>query len=152
MARRRSLTGRPLLVATIGVALTAASCNGPSAAVPPPGNLMPPPMIQAGELCVEVVPADAVITVDGKVVQPGCVTLPPDYESRPVAVHVSARGYVDQDQNVPLADKMSLKVTLEAGGVPELPPMGNLMPPPAPPPPPVGNLIAPPPIDPPKPK
>ena len=112
---------------------------------------MAPPMIQAGELCVDTVPADAVVTVDGVVVDPRCTTLGPDYDSRPVAVHVSAPGYVAQDQSVPLADKMTLTVTLEPAGVPVLPPTGNLMPPPPPPTPPVGNLIAPPPID-PKPK
>lgn len=148
MARRRSLTGRPLLVATVGVVMTAAGCNG-AVAVPPPGNLMPPPMIQAGELCVDTVPEDALVTVDGVAVEPRCTTLGPDYEGRPVAVHVSAPGFVAKDETVPLGAKMAITVTL-APDAPLPPPVGNLMPPP--PPPPVGNLIAPPPIDPPKPK
>ena len=148
MARRRTLTGRPLLVATVGVMMTAAGCKEPEVAYPPPGNLMPPPMVQGGELCVDTVPADAVVTVDGVVVDPRCTTIEPGVMSRPIAVHVSAPGYDAQDQSVPLEPKMAITVTLAPEGPPLPPPVGNLMPPP----PPVGNLMAPPPIDPPKPK
>jgi len=56
--RRRRLSGRPLLVATsAGVALTITSCADSTS-----GNLVAPPQVQ---LCVEVVPDEATVSVDG---------------------------------------------------------------------------------------
>jgi hypothetical protein len=148
MARRRTLTGRPLLVTAAGVAMTV-GCKDPEV-IQPPGNLMAPPRI-TGEVCVETVPADATITVNGTALLPPqhCAPVAENYEGSAVAVHVEAPGYVPQDQTVYLAPKMTLSVTL-APDAPVIAPPGNLMPPPELPPQPVGNLIAPPPIDPPK--
>ena len=133
MAHRRRLTGQPLLVATGAAGLAVSvGCGGHE---PPTGNLMPPPTVQ-GEICVDRVPAEAVVTVDGAVVDPHCATID-RYEGQVLTVHVSARGFIPQDQHVTMAEKMALQVVLDAAPFPE-------------PPYPVGNLVEPPPMDRPK--
>jgi hypothetical protein len=112
--------------------------------IQPPGNLMAPPTI-AGEVCVDTVPADAVVMVNDREVEPRCTTVD-GYEGQEVKIDVSAPGYATSDQTVPLALKTELTVTLTPAEPPF--PVGNLVVPP-----PVGNLMPPPPQpDPPKPQ
>jgi hypothetical protein len=151
LARRRPLTGHPLLVAAGGFALTV-GCTRAEPKIEPPGNLMPPPTI-SGELCVDTVPEAAVVTVNGAVVEPRCAPVS-GYEGDQVTVNVTAPGYTPKDQQVTLQPKMEIKVSLDVAAPP---PIGNLVPPPhvgdpvpqpMPPPPPIGNLVAPPPLPP----
>jgi hypothetical protein len=140
VARRRPLNGRPLLVASAGIAMTI-GCRTPEPPMEPPGNLMAPPMVD-GELCIDVVPAGAKITVDGVAVTTPCV---PEhgYQGQTYAVHAEAPNFLPVDQPVALSPKMTVSITLDPirAVAPVEPPHGNLIAPP----PPHGNLMPPPP-------
>jgi flagellar basal body rod protein FlgC len=96
--KRRKTTGKPLLIATAGVGLTVTSCIGKEVVS---GNLMPPPMV---ELCIDVTPDEAAVTVDGVVVaDEQCTQV---YEGM-VQVDANAEGYVDYSENVEVYEDMT---------------------------------------------
>ncbi|MEZ4316928.1 MAG: hypothetical protein R3F61_05480 [Myxococcota bacterium] len=145
MAKRRPMTGTPLLLATAGVVL-AVGCGGNKQEGPVvTGNLMPPPKVHA-TVCVDKTPEDAVVRIDAEVASQRCTEIE-SYGSPTVSV--SAPGYVTQEQIPELvADE---EITLTFALVPDEPinrPVGNLMAPPGPPDPPpeppIGNLMPPP--------
>ena len=133
MARRRSLAGRPLLQVTTGLALSL-GCGGLLNMVdgeeyPPVGNIMPPPTL----LCVDTIPQDAEVFIDGDEVEERCTDI--DYVQE-IDVTVEAEGHITQTVTVPIQDDTT---TVEI----VLPSLADL------PPPPVGNIVAPPAILPP---
>ncbi|TNE88368.1 MAG: hypothetical protein EP330_14895 [Deltaproteobacteria bacterium] len=150
MAKRRRLSGKPLLVAAAGAALTV-GCGKPAEPEP--------------TLCVKVVPDDAAaeIRIDGAPAGPdGCA---PMSEGSKREVHVEAEGYDTVEVQVPEGLDV---IVVDLVPPPPEPPVGNLMPPPdleieepeppppppppvrpppktmPPVPPPVGNLMPPP--------
>lgn len=136
MARRRRVTGRPLLVASAGAAMSV-GCGGLSREVPPVGNLVIPPEPVVGEVCVEVTPADATVSLNGEVVSARCGYVPAEGK---LTVEVSAPGYLTETIEFVPGDPIDpdpVKVDLTPAPPP---PIGNLVPPPevliAPPPPP----------------
>lgn len=137
MARRRALTGTPLLVAS-GLGLTVA-CGG-SKTPEPVGNLMAPPPVHV-ELCVDAFPPSSLIKVDGTPLPGRCIELD-SWEGATAHLEVTAEGLPPHVEDVVLTPpKQTLTVTLAPEPpTPPPPPIGNLMPPP----PPVGNLVAPP--------
>ena len=94
MARRRFLTGAPLLVAGTGVAVSIACGGGSSFDSYPMGNLMAPPMVR---LCVDTVPEGAAVIMDGVPVSYRCTEV---YSFHEVSVEVSAPGYVPASETV----------------------------------------------------
>ena len=114
IATRRTLTGRPLLLAS-GVAL-AVSCGGKGKQEPEPpvGNLMAPPLIEP-ELCVDVVPEDATVTINGVPTSERCTPVQ-GREGDTVRVEVLLPG------------RAAVVRELELTGPPR--PVGNLMAPP----------------------
>ncbi|MCO4748325.1 MAG: hypothetical protein KC912_26255 [Proteobacteria bacterium] len=134
MARRRKITGKPLLVASAAAVLAVGCGTGKGGIVT--GNLMPPPTV---ELCVSVTPESATITLNGEPFTAGCVE---SYEGSPATLVVSAPGYVSQTLEHRHGDIAQVTVVLEAE--PVLPEPDIDLPPPPPPPPPVGNLMPPP--------
>jgi hypothetical protein len=151
MARRRPISGNPLLIAGAGLFL-GVGCSGAVVSAPeqPVGNLMAPPQITA-EICVDAVPADAKVVVNAVAASARCTPVT-NWEGSDVTVEVSAPGYETRVEHVNLAQALPpIKVELGPVAPPNIPPIGNLMPPP-PPPPPVGNLMPPPQIPPEPPK
>jgi hypothetical protein len=135
MAKRRRIQGKPLLVASVGVAV-ALGCGGGGAlrdTTMVVGNLIAPPPMD-GEVCVDRVPADATVTIDGEPATERC-TVVNGYG--PVSVEVSAPGFVTQTQDVLIDGVTEVQVMLEEVAAPKPPPkdlpdrpVGNLMPPP----------------------
>jgi hypothetical protein len=120
---RRPLTGKPLLVGSAGL-LLGVGCGGKPVRDPPVGNLMAP-VTQSCEVCVDVTPPEAVVTVAGTTATARCTTVevPPGSQ---FPVSVAAPGFATQDLQVACApDPPVLSINLE----PEFPPVGNLMPP-----------------------
>lgn len=163
MARRRKLSGRPLLVATAATAMLV-GCGGSGKASPdpppPPGNLMPPPSRMI-ELCVDAEPDGAKVEASGARMQTlteRCEQVEV-YEGGRVQLTVSAPDHIPQslDLEVGTKDRIEQKVQLHPSPAIERP-VGNLMPPPQIddipeldqppkpeiPEPPVGNLMPPP--------
>ena len=128
MARRRKLTGRPLLIASAGAALVV-GC-GRLTPVAPVGNLVVPPP-RPEQVCIVTVPPDASVTIDGVATTTQCTAT----QSRStVTVAVSAPGYDPQTVEVSMmadtAASTEVKVTLEATKLKPMPPVGNLVAPP----------------------
>lgn len=131
MARRRPITGKPLLVASAAAAVLAVGCGtGKGGMVT--GNLMPPPAV---ELCVSVTPESATVTLNGEPFTDACVERD---EGSPATIVVSAPGYIPQTLEHRFGDQQRIDVVLKPEPVP---------PPLPPPPPPVGNLMPPPRLD-----
>ncbi|MCO4748378.1 MAG: hypothetical protein KC912_26525, partial [Proteobacteria bacterium] len=134
MAKRRRIQGKPLLVASVGVAV-ALGCGGggktfDSVVV---GNLIAPPPMD-GEVCVDPTPADASVTIDGEAVTDRC-TVVQGYG--PVLVEVTAPGFIAQEREVLIDGVTEVEVTLAE----EPKPVKKPKPPPREPvAPPVGNL------------
>lgn len=123
MARRRLLTGQPLLLASAGAAVVI----GCHKQVPeqPVGNLMMSPSI---ELCIDTVPAGASVTVDGRPLSGRCTPVEGDYAH----VEVSADGFetAERDVHIEFGSPPVLIELVPGVGGPELEPVGNLMSPP----------------------
>ena len=97
--RQRRVTSTPLLLATSGLTITLMGCSVIEPEVT--GNLMPPPMV---ELCIEVEPKMAQVTVRGVPVSSGkCVEM----FSTLVQVEATAEGYEPYKENLDVlaADK-----------------------------------------------
>ena len=89
--KRRKTNGKPLLLATASVGLTITACIGKEVTS---GNLMPPPMV---ELCIEVEPETAQVTVNTVTVADGeCTTV---YEGS-ITIEATAEGYLDYSEVV----------------------------------------------------
>ena len=129
MARRRKITGAPLLLASAGMAL-AVGCSGNGRGGPVvTGNLMPPPKVQ-GTVCVDATPDTATIQVQGKIVTERCTSVETWGQAE---VEVSAPGHLPDKRLVDLIEgqqvEVSITLTAEPARPPD-PPRGNLMPPP----------------------
>ena len=97
--KRRRTKGKPLLIATAGVGLTVSACNGIKPEVS--GNLMPPPM---AELCIDVTPDDAVVTVEGAVVaDEQCTSVYGGYAE----IEATADGYEDYSEVLTVDEDMT---------------------------------------------
>ena len=103
--KRRKTTGKPLMLATAGLAVTA--CVGKEVTS---GNLMPPQTI---ELCIEVEPENATVTVDGGPT-PGTLA---DGECRDfydgrVEIEATAEGYQDYSETIELYAPTLLEIEM----------------------------------------
>ncbi len=128
MAKRRPLHGQPLLVASVGaaMAMTLGCSGGKTPEVEVVGNLVAPPMVE-GEVCIDVTPPEAAVTLDGQATTERCTTLE-SYGG--VTVEASAPGYTTHTEVVQLSEKVELEVALQPEVAPPPPmPVGNLMPP-----------------------
>ena len=128
MARQRRLTGKPLLLATAGVAL-AVGCGGVGKkGGEVMGNLMPPPKTR-GHLCVEVTPPDALVEIDGHLESKRC-SFVEAYDGQFI-LRVTAKGYADWQEGVELKPEQTLKIDLVPLPIRDVAPkpVGNLMPP-----------------------
>lgn len=123
MARRRKMTGTPLLVAG-AAALISVACGGRDKN-PPMGNLMPPPE-RTGEVCVDTVPDSATVQLNGRIVAERCTEITSEGL---VEVAVTSPGYMPHTTNVQLESSTEVKVEL-VPVPPDTRPVGNLMPPP----------------------
>jgi hypothetical protein len=105
---RRRVSGRPLLVASAGAALTLVACGEKEETGSfTSGNLVAPPEV---ELCVTVEPAEAVVTVDGApLAKGGCQSV---YEGTH-ALHAEATGYRPFDQSVDVTKDMTFPIAME---------------------------------------
>lgn len=121
MARRRNITGRPLLVATAAAAMVIGCGGGSSPVGPPPGDLMPPPEV-TGEVCVDTTPERAVVYLNGQPTTERCTTVTSDGG---VAVTVSAPGHVESTEQHELTETLELTIILMRELAPA--PVGNLM-------------------------
>lgn len=128
MAKRRKLQGRPLLLATTTVVMVI-GCGGViENEYPPPGNLMPPPEV-TGELCIDVEPADAKVTVYGAHTIEWTERCDIVTAYGNVSIKAEAPGYVTETVNQYLDEEgVEAKVVLMAEPAP--PPVGNLVAPP----------------------
>ena len=114
MARRRTLTGKPLLVAKAAVLFTV-GCGGEEA---PVGNLMAPP---EERVCVEALPKAAEVKVNGKVLEQPCTMV---YQGNKASIEVSAPGFITHTANPTIDGPLDLNIKLQRDR-----PVGNLMPP-----------------------
>lgn len=106
MARRRTLTSTPLLVATGSLAMGCGFAIGPGGGGSVVGNLVAPP---GHELCVTVDPADAAVQIDGiDLEDDGCSSV---YEGSH-EVSASAEGYVTHTETVDVLEDTTLDITL----------------------------------------
>lgn len=128
MAKRRNITGTPLLVASAGFFLQLGCSGGRSKPPEVTGNLMPPPMVSA-TVCVDTEPESATVQLNGMIAEERCREVRSDGS---VTLEVSAPGYSPSQQlfEIVEGEKKELKVTLEPALEPPDMPMGNLMPPP----------------------
>lgn len=127
MARRRPLTGTPLLVASAGVVLHI-GCGHGKQPDNPMGNLMPPPIATA-TVCVDTVPESAEVRVNGVLLTQRCETFP----QLSLQVVVEAPGFRASTQTLTVDPGATeeLKVVLKPEEGPRKPePVGNLMAPP----------------------
>ena len=92
---RRKTKGTPLLIATAGMGLTISACVGKTVTS---GNLMPPPMM---ELCIEVEPETAEVTIDDMLVADGECT---QIYTETAIVEATAEGYQDYSAEVPVVE------------------------------------------------
>jgi hypothetical protein len=121
MARRRALSGRPLLLASGGLAL---ACHHPTPPDTPVGNLMAPVETVTADVCVDVTPEGAAVLVNGVQATERCTTVTGSYGDR-VAVEVSAPTYEIATPEVTLVPELPpITVNLVPLG---LLPVGNLM-------------------------
>lgn len=89
--RRRKKIGQSLLIAGAGVSLNMACFEK----VGNSGNLMPPPMV---ELCIEVEPETAAVTVNTISVPDGdCLEV---YEGDTAIIEATAEGYQDHSEEL----------------------------------------------------
>lgn len=113
MPKRRSLAGKPLLLAS-GVGLSLA-CGGASYdSAPVVGNLMPPPdsgRFARSQLCVDVLPATAVVTIDGVEAPSRCGHAE---LGSTVVIEVSAPGHRSFREERTMTEGLELRVVLEA--------------------------------------
>lgn len=130
IARRRTLTGQPLLLAS-SVALTVGVGCGKGKTAPefePVGNLMAPPMEISSELCVEVQPEGALVKINGEVAEAGCAVVQ-GREGSEVRVEITAAGRPPIVRELQLSEQMApLRIEMSPPR-----PVGNLMAPPLPP-------------------
>ena len=91
--RKRKTKGKPLLVATASLGMAVSGCNG-KVGPEVSGNLMPPPFL---ELCIEVEPETAAVTVEGENVPDGQCT---QVYSSTVLVEATAEGYEEYSEEV----------------------------------------------------
>lgn len=108
--RRRPLRGAPLLVASAGAAM-AVGCDGITTGTTS-GNLVAPPPV---ELCVEVSPEEATVTLDGVAfdTEAGCQeTWEGTHE-----LAAEAEGYEPYSETIEIYEDTTKEITLtEAGG------------------------------------
>ena len=98
--QRRKRIGKPLLVATAGVGLTVSSCTGKEGF----GNLMPPPTEDMVELCIDVTPDNADVTVQGvPVADEECIQT---YQGTHI-VEATSEGYEDYTDYVDVTNDMT---------------------------------------------
>lgn len=113
---------RPLLVASASLVLTI-GCGGQKNP-PTVGNLMAPPD-QTNEICVDPLPPDALVTIDGQAAPDRCSDVP---SGAKVEIEVSAPGFVTQTREVLADGAAPIEVRLEPdGSIDVLEPVGNLM-------------------------
>ncbi|TNE88367.1 MAG: hypothetical protein EP330_14885 [Deltaproteobacteria bacterium] len=113
LAKRRKIHGTPLLVASAGIGISLAcggSGGGRMGPPPPPGNLMPPPDSEMVSVCVDVLPADAVVRVDGVEEPSRCGER---RAGRTVLVEVSAPGHQTHTESVSLTESRELVIRLD---------------------------------------
>ena len=123
MTRRPMFGGRPLLAASAGLVLTIGCGN--RNAPPSVGNLMAPPD-RPNEICVDPTPADATVSIAGRVTTDRCTVVTTE---GPIRVEVSAPGYTTETLEVMPDGAEPITVTLVPAGLPPdiLEPVGNLM-------------------------
>lgn len=97
MAARRRLIGRPLMLASAGMAL---GCTGFGNNINDDmgyvtGNLVAPPMVQ---LCVKATPDTATVEIDGQTLgETGCQDA---WEGSSALIRVSAEGFETHEQTI----------------------------------------------------
>ena len=103
--RRRTLTGTPLLVATVGAAISLVGCEGIATTS---GNLVAPPSY---ELCVTVQPAEAVAAVDGDAFEAdGCLSV---WEGSHTLT-AEAEGYVPYTEDIEVVEDTTHDIVMTA--------------------------------------
>ena len=107
MAVRRRKTGRSLLVATVGIAVSACGLDkkDDNLELMVTGNLVPPPTV---ELCVDIEPADAHVTVDDRLLtDKHCQQV---YRSAQIAA--TSDGYQDYNETVSVEQSKTIVVNM----------------------------------------
>ncbi len=111
---KRKQIGKALLTASIGLGVSVVGCiddkgddtlkgesfvNNDSAFS---GNLMPPPMV---ELCIDVTPDEAIVTVNETSVLDGeCTDI---YEGNPAEINANAEGYENYSETITVSENMT---------------------------------------------
>ena len=116
---KRKQFGKALLTASIGLGVSVVGCidnkdddtlNGSEVVnddTSYSGNLMPPPMV---ELCIDVTPDEANVTVNETTVSDGeCTDI---YEGNPADIEASAEGYENFSETITVTEDMTYAIEM----------------------------------------
>jgi hypothetical protein len=108
--KRRRTIGVSLLIAGTGISMTIACGDKDSGLIgSTSGNLMAPPL---AELCIEVEPETASVTVNENAIADGACT--EVYQDNPIYLKATAEGFQDYEEELTISEDTTYSIEMEA--------------------------------------